>query len=150
MLVAMKRGLGHIQGYRSAEKHLMLIYISLNNKIYMVLKWQTKMQTSYRSALNTTGSPTTTQCPRLEIEFSYVECSESVSVLLFMHVFIEYLSVTSQKIILNLWHYGTCQDILKEQRPRCLLAKNWHICGANCFWDITPVILWWLHQSAWV
>ena len=60
MLVAMKRGLGHIQGYRSAEKHLMLICISLNNKIYMVLKRQTKMQTSYRSALNTTGSPTTT------------------------------------------------------------------------------------------
>ena len=83
-------GLGHIHGQRSAEKHLMLICISLNNKIYMVLKRQTKMQTSYRSALNTTGSPTTTQCPRLEIAFSYVECSESVSVLFFMHVFIEY------------------------------------------------------------
>ena len=31
-----------------------------------------------------------TQCPRLEIAFSYVECSESVSVLFLMHVFIEY------------------------------------------------------------
>ena len=34
--------------------------------------------------------PTTTQCPRLEIAFSYVECSESVSVLFLMHVFIEH------------------------------------------------------------
>ena len=25
---------------------------------------------------------------------------------------------------LNLWNYGICQDILKEQRPSRLLAKN--------------------------
>ena len=34
----------------------------------------------------------------------------------------------------------------KEQHPRGLLAKNQHF-GANCLWDIGPVMLWWLYTN---
>ena len=46
----------------------------------------------------------------------------------------------------NFWNYGICQDILKGQCPRGLLAKNEHF-GANCLWDRSPVILTKLHTN---
>ena len=46
----------------------------------------------------------------------------------------------------NFWNYGICQDILKEQCPRGLLAKNEHF-GANCLWDRSPVMLRKLHTN---
>ena len=46
----------------------------------------------------------------------------------------------------NFWNYGICQDILKEQCPRGLLAKNEHF-GANCLWDHSPVMLRKLHTN---
>ena len=45
-------------------------------------------------------------------------------------------------IFWNFWNYGICQDILKEQCPRGLLAKKEHFAiGANCLWDRSPVML---------
>ena len=44
---------------------------------------------------------------------------------------------------LKLWE---CQDILKEQCPRGLLAKNEHF-GENCLWDRSPVMLRKLHKK---
>ena len=49
-------------------------------------------------------------------------------------------------IKMNFWNYGICQDILKEQCPRGLLAKNEHF-GANCLWDRNPVMLRKLHTN---
>ena len=43
-------------------------------------------------------------------------------------------------------NYGICQDILKEQCPRGLLAKNEHF-AANCLWDRSPVKLRKLHTN---
>ena len=40
----------------------------------------------------------------------------------------------------NFWNYGICQDILKDQCPRGLLAKNEHF-GANCLWDVSWLYL---------
>ena len=129
MLVAMKRGLGHIQGYRSAEKHLMLICISLNNKIYMVLKRQTKMQTSYRSALNTTGSPTTTQCPRsgnhILLFWMQWEC---ISVILHACVYrVLKCDVTKSNIkFVKLWDFSRYSESTTSKMSTCQkLAHLW-------------------------
>ena len=46
----------------------------------------------------------------------------------------------------NFWNYGICQDILKEQCPRGLFAKNEHF-WANCPWDRSPVMLRKLHTN---
>ena len=46
----------------------------------------------------------------------------------------------------EIWNYGICQDILKtatSKRPTCQkLAFR-----GNCLWDISPVMLWWLHTN---
>ena len=47
---------------------------------------------------------------------------------------------------LNLGNYAICQDFLRGQHPRGLPAKIEH-CGASCLWDISPVMLWWLHTN---
>ena len=108
----------------------MLICISLNNKIYMVLKRQTRMQTSYRSALNTTGSPTTTQYPRSEITFSYVECSESVSVFNILHACVYRVlkcDVTKSNIkFVKLWDLSRYSESTTSKMSTCQkLAHLW-------------------------
>ena len=49
-------------------------------------------------------------------------------------------SIESTKVMMsykwNFRNYGICPDILKEQCPRGLLAKNEQF-GANCLWDVS-------------
>ena len=49
-------------------------------------------------------------------------------------------------IKMNFWNYGICQNILKEQCRRGLLAQNEHF-AANCLWDRSPVMLRKLHTN---
>ena len=46
----------------------------------------------------------------------------------------------------KLWNYGICKDILKEQHPGGLLHEKLAFQG-NCLWDISPVMLRWLHTN---